>query len=76
MSLHDPGLPRLARSHKKIFGVVGTRTRPPFGMGLDHRYLAFFQYTTGYPFSTYDEAAYDPIPSSATSASSTPRAAG
>jgi hypothetical protein len=47
--------------HKKIFNVVGYDTRPPFGMGLDHRYLAFFQHTTGYPFSTYDETAFDPF---------------
>ncbi|RUL89713.1 hypothetical protein [Tautonia sociabilis] len=47
--------------HKKIFGVVGHDTKPPFGLGLDHRFLAFFQYTSGYPFSTYDETAYDPF---------------
>ena len=47
--------------HKKIFNVVGHETRPPFGMGLDHRFLAFFQHTTGYPFSTYDETAIDPF---------------
>lgn len=47
--------------HKKIFDVVGHDTRPPFGMGLDHRFLAFFQHTTGYPFSTYDERASDPF---------------
>lgn len=47
--------------HKKIFNVVGYDTRPPFGMGLDHRFLAFFQHTSGYPFSTYDETAFDPF---------------
>lgn len=47
--------------HKRIFDVVGHDTRPPFGMGLDHRFLAFFQHTTGYPFSTYDQSAFDPF---------------
>ncbi len=37
--------------HKQMFGVIDYNTRPPFGMGLDHRFLAFFQYTTGYPFA-------------------------
>ena len=47
--------------HKKIFGVIGYETRPPFGMGLDHRFLAFFQHTSGYPFSSYDPGAEDPF---------------
>jgi hypothetical protein len=37
--------------HKKAFGSVDYKAAPPFGMGLDHGWLAFFQYTTGL-FST------------------------
>jgi uncharacterized membrane protein required for colicin V production len=37
--------------HKKAFGVVDYKAAPPFKMGFDHGWLAFFQYTTGL-FST------------------------
>ena len=33
--------------HKKIFGAIDYKYKPPFGMGLDHQWLGFFQYTTG-----------------------------
>ncbi len=46
--------------HKRAFTVVGYDTKPPFGMGLDHRFLAFFQYVTGTSMSTYNESYSDP----------------
>src|SRR3954462_12723945 len=39
--------------HKKIFGVIDFNTKPPFGMGLDRKWLAFFQYTTGLVFAEH-----------------------
>ena len=33
--------------HKKIFGAIDYKYKPPFGLGLDHQWLGFFQYTTG-----------------------------
>jgi hypothetical protein len=38
---------------KKIFGVVDHNYKPPFGFGLDHALLAFFQRNTGEVFTTY-----------------------
>lgn len=43
--------------HKKLFTVAGYDAKPPFGLAIDRRFLAFFQYTTGYPFSTHSERA-------------------
>jgi uncharacterized membrane protein required for colicin V production len=37
--------------YKKIFGIVQYDTKPPFGMGLDHQWLGFFQYETGAVFT-------------------------
>jgi uncharacterized membrane protein required for colicin V production len=37
--------------NKKIFGVVRYDTKPPFGLGLDHQWLGFFQYETGAVFT-------------------------
>lgn len=39
--------------HKKIFGSIDYDKRPPFGQGLDHKWLAFFQYTTGQTFAQH-----------------------
>jgi hypothetical protein len=39
--------------HKKIFGSIDYNHKPPFGMGLDHQWLGFFQYTTGEVFARY-----------------------
>jgi hypothetical protein len=39
--------------HKKIFGSIDYYHKPPFGMGLDHQWLGFFQYTTGEVFARY-----------------------
>ncbi|CAN5897301.1 hypothetical protein BH23PLA1_BH23PLA1_23550 [soil metagenome] len=46
--------------HKRMFGAIDYNTRPPFGMGLDHRFLALFQYSTGYPFSRTGSGLVDP----------------
>ena len=37
--------------HKKIFTVVKYDSKPPFGLGLDHQWLGFFQYETGAVFT-------------------------
>jgi hypothetical protein len=42
--------------HKKIFNAVKYDTKPPFGAGLDHQWLGFFQYETGAVFARYDAA--------------------
>ncbi len=47
--------------HKKVFTVIDYTTKPPFGQGLDRMWLAFFQYTTGSIFPTYDPAYRDPL---------------
>lgn len=46
--------------HKKIFGAVDFKTKPPFGAGFDHQWLAFFQYTTGQVFADYKSGRSDP----------------
>jgi uncharacterized membrane protein required for colicin V production len=46
--------------HKKIFGVVDYQTKPPFGLGLDHQWLGFFQYETGAVFARYGGGRRDP----------------
>ena len=47
--------------HKKIFGVIDYKHKPPFGLGLDHEWLGFFQYTTGQVFASYGSATRDPF---------------
>jgi uncharacterized membrane protein YgcG len=46
--------------HKKIFGAIDYKYKPPFGMGLDHQWLGFFQYTTGMIFARYGSGTRDP----------------
>jgi uncharacterized membrane protein required for colicin V production len=46
--------------NKKIFGVIRYNSKPPFGMGLDHQFLGFFQYETGAVFSRYGVGSRDP----------------
>ena len=46
--------------HKKIFGAIDWKYRPPFGIGLDHQWLGFFQYTTGDIFARYGSGVRDP----------------
>ncbi|MGC8640236.1 MAG: hypothetical protein ACP5XB_10220 [Isosphaeraceae bacterium] len=42
--------------HKKIFGSIDYKQKPPFGLGLDHKWLGFFQYTTEEVFPRYGAA--------------------
>ena len=46
--------------HKKIFNVIDHTTKPPFGLGLDHLWLGFFQYETGAVFSNMGCGDRDP----------------
>ncbi|HWT81300.1 MAG TPA: hypothetical protein VN648_21110 [Candidatus Methylomirabilis sp.] len=46
--------------HKKIFGAIDYKYKPPFGIGLDHQWLGFFQYTTGMIFARYGSGTRDP----------------
>jgi len=46
--------------HKKIFGAIDYKYKPPFGMGLDHQWLGFFQFTTGGIFARYGSGTRDP----------------
>jgi hypothetical protein len=45
----------VAPVHKRIFGAIDYKYKPPFGLGLDHHWLGFFQYTTGEVFARYGE---------------------
>ncbi|QEH37779.1 Colicin V production protein [Aquisphaera giovannonii] len=40
--------------HKRVFGAMDWKYKPPFGMGLDHHWLGFFQYATKEVFPRYD----------------------
>jgi uncharacterized membrane protein required for colicin V production len=46
--------------HKKIFSAVDYESKPPFGLGLDHLWLGFFQYETGAVFSNMGKGGRDP----------------
>jgi hypothetical protein len=46
--------------HKKVFTVVDYQSKPPFGMGLDHQWLGFFQYETGAVFARNSGGSRDP----------------
>lgn len=50
----------MAPIHKKMFGSVDHDTKPPFGMALDRRFLAFFQHTTGNIFTRGGASLTDP----------------
>lgn len=47
--------------HKKMFGSIDYDSRPPFGQGLDHRWLSFFQYASGQVFARYGSPYVDPF---------------
>jgi uncharacterized membrane protein required for colicin V production len=47
--------------HKKIFTVVDYNAKPPFGLGLDHQFLGFFQHVTGTVFARYGVGGRDPF---------------
>lgn len=46
--------------HKKVFTTIDYKSKPPFGMGFDYHWLAFFQYTTGQVFADYKSGRSDP----------------
>jgi len=46
--------------HKKIFSTTDTKSKPPFGLGLDHLWLGYFQYETGAVFSQLGAGQRDP----------------
>ncbi len=66
--------------HKKIFKAFDYKSKPPFGMGLDHQWLGFFQHETGGVFTQYNAGSPDPFhtyrPGKADRISSIPRANG
>jgi hypothetical protein len=47
--------------HKKLFKAYTYDSRPPFGMGLDHQWLGFFQHETGNVFIQYNAGNPDPF---------------
>jgi uncharacterized membrane protein required for colicin V production len=47
--------------HKKIFNAVAYDSKPPFGLGIDHQWLGFFQYETGAVFTTLNAGQRDPF---------------
>ena len=47
--------------HKKIFRAIDYECKPPFGLGLDHQWLGFFQYATGGIFARYGSGTRDPF---------------
>ena len=48
--------------HKKIFKSYTYESKPPFGLGLDHQWLGFFQYETGGVFVQYDAGGPRSVP--------------
>ncbi len=46
--------------HKKVFGVIDYKKKVPFGLGLERRWLAFFQHTTGLIFAQRQPDTFDP----------------
>jgi hypothetical protein len=47
--------------HKRVFGAIDYKYKPPFGLGLDHQWLGFFQHTSGVIFARYGSGARDPF---------------
>jgi len=46
---------------KKIFwGAIQYDSKPPWGLGIDHQFLGFFQYETGAVFARYGIGSRDP----------------
>lgn len=46
---------------KKLFKAYTYESRPPFGLGLDHHWLGFFQHETGGAFAQYNKGSRDPF---------------
>ena len=51
----------MAPVHKKLFTAYNYDHKPPFGMGFDYEFLAFFQRISGYAFAQYSDDAEDPF---------------
>src|SRR5262245_49936366 len=51
----------VAPVHKKILGAIDYKYKPPFGLGIDHQWLGFFQHTTGGIFARYGSGTRDPF---------------
>jgi hypothetical protein len=47
--------------HKKLFKAYTYDSKPPFGLGLDHQWLGFFQHATGNVFIQYNRGNSDPF---------------
>jgi uncharacterized membrane protein required for colicin V production len=47
--------------HKKLFTAFEYDSKPPFGAGLDHQWLGFFQHETGDVFIQYNAGNPDPF---------------
>jgi hypothetical protein len=47
--------------HKKLFTAFEYDAKPPFGAGLDHQWLGFFQHETGVVFIQYNAGNPDPF---------------
>ncbi len=47
--------------HKKLFKAYNYDSKPPFGLGLDHQLLGFFQHETGAVFIQYNVGSPDPF---------------
>ena len=47
--------------HKKLFKAYNYDSKPPFGLGLDHQWLGFFQHATGGAFVQYNVGSPDPF---------------
>jgi hypothetical protein len=47
--------------HKKLFKAFTYDSKPPFGLGLDHQWLGFFQHETGAVFTDYGRGSPDPF---------------
>ncbi len=47
--------------HKKLFKAFDYQSKPPFGAGLDHQWLGFFQHETGSVFTQYNAGNPDPF---------------
>jgi len=47
--------------HKKLFKAYVYDSKPPFGLGLDHQWLGFFQHETGGVFVQYNSGGPDPF---------------
>ena len=47
--------------HKKLFKAFAYDSKPPFGLGLDHQWLGFFQHETGAVFIDHGRGSPDPF---------------